>query len=94
MLGPLGIVLCSAIAGLRVQPAGRLTPAESDVVVRTARIFARAVEVLGEKKKAAHCLRIANRALGGALPISLLDTSAGEHEVEAVLDRIEFGVYS
>jgi uncharacterized protein (DUF2384 family) len=27
-------------------------------------------------------------------PASLLDTSAGERDVEALLDRIEYGVYS
>jgi len=41
-----------------------------------------------------HWLTTANRALGGEIPITLLDTSAGAHEVDAVLDRIEYGVYS
>ena len=72
----------------------RLTPTESDVVVRTARIMARATAVLGDKKKAVHWLNSPNKALGGKVPISLLDTVAGEHEVEALLDRIEYGVYS
>lgn len=71
-----------------------LTPTESDVVVRTARAMARATEVLGEKSKAAHWLSSPNRALGGEIPMSLLDTSAGEYEVETILGRIEYGVYS
>jgi putative toxin-antitoxin system antitoxin component (TIGR02293 family) len=71
----------------------RLTPTESDIVVRTARIMARATDVLGDKKKAVHWLTRPNKSLG-EVPISLLDTSAGEHEVEALLDRIEYGVYS
>src|SRR5450759_447200 len=72
----------------------RLTPAQSDVVIRTARTLAKAIDILGDRKKAAHWLTTPNRALGGEIPITLLDTSAGAHEVEAVLDRIEYGVFS
>jgi putative toxin-antitoxin system antitoxin component (TIGR02293 family) len=73
---------------------GRLTPEQSDVVVRTATVLARAIDVLGDTGKAVHWLTSANRALGGEIPITLLDTSAGTHEAEAVLERIEYGVYS
>ena len=72
----------------------RLTPEQSDVVIRTARTLAKAIDILGDREKAAHWLTAPNRALGGEVPISLLDTSAGAHEVETVLDRIEYGVYS
>ena len=72
----------------------RLTPSESDLVVRTATALSKAIDVLGEKNKAVHWLKSPNKALGGQTPLSLLDTSAGEHEVEALLDRIEYGVYS
>jgi len=75
-------------------PPARLTPEQSDAVVRTARAMAKAIDVLGDRKKAAHWLTTPNRALGGEIPITLLDTSAGAHEVEAVLDRVEYGVYS
>ena len=75
------------------QPA-RLTPEQSDSVVRTARTLAKAIDILGDKKKAVRWLTMPNRALGGEIPITLLDTSAGAHEIEAVLDRIEYGVYS
>jgi putative toxin-antitoxin system antitoxin component (TIGR02293 family) len=76
------------------QPPDRLTPEQSDVVVRTATVLARAIDVLGDKRKAVHWLTTPNRALGGEIPITLLDTSAGAHEAEAVLERIEYGVYS
>jgi putative toxin-antitoxin system antitoxin component (TIGR02293 family) len=70
-------------------------PAEqSDVVVRTATVLARAIDVLGDKKKAVHWLTTSNRALGGEIPITLLDTSAGVHEIETLPGRIEYGVYS
>jgi putative toxin-antitoxin system antitoxin component (TIGR02293 family) len=75
-------------------PPARLTPEQSDVVIRTARTLAKAIGILGDRKKAAHWLTTPNRALGGEIPMTLLDTSAGAHEVETVLDRIEYGVYS
>jgi putative toxin-antitoxin system antitoxin component (TIGR02293 family) len=81
------------IAGASDLP-GRLTPEQSDVVVRTATVLARAIDVLGDRKKAVHWLTTSNRALGGEIPITLLDTSAGVHEIETLLGRIEYGVYS
>jgi hypothetical protein len=72
----------------------RLTPEQSDLVIRTASTLARAIDVLGDRERAAHWLIAPNRALGEEIPINLLDTSAGAHEVEALLDRIEYGVYS
>jgi putative toxin-antitoxin system antitoxin component (TIGR02293 family) len=64
------------------------------MVIRTARTLAKAIDILGDRDKAAHWLTAPNRAMGGEIPITLLDTSAGTHEVEALLDRIEYGVYS
>ena len=82
------------IAGCAANLPGRLTPEQSDIVVRTATVLARAIDVLGDKKKAVHWLTTSNRALGGEIPITLLDTSAGVHEIETLLGRIEYGVYS
>jgi putative toxin-antitoxin system antitoxin component (TIGR02293 family) len=102
-MGPLGSLILSvrhilgrpkaSEAEANASPA-RLTPEQSDVVIRTACILAKAIDILGDRAKAVHWLSTANRALGGEIPITLLDTSAGAHEVEAVLDRIEYGVYS
>jgi Protein of unknown function (DUF2384) len=102
-MGPLGALIGSLSPGAsrrktgeaeaNVEPA-RLTPEQSDIVIRTARTLAKAIDILGDREKAAHWLTTPNRALGGEIPISLLDTSAGAHEVETVLDRIEYGVYS
>jgi uncharacterized protein (DUF2384 family) len=102
-MGPLGTLIGSLRHNLsrpktseskaESSPA-RLTPEQSDVVIRTARTLAKAIDILGDRAKAVHWLTTANRALGGEIPITLLDTSAGAHEVEAVLDRVEFGVYS
>jgi len=94
-MGPLGALIGSLrhAADRSVSPA-RLTPEQSDMVIRTASTLAKAIDTLGDREKAAHWLTAPNRALGGEIPITLLDTSAGAHEVEALLDRIEYGVYS
>ena len=72
----------------------RLQADESDRLYRLANIAARAVEVLGSPYHAALWLRHPNRALGGAVPIELLDTELGAEQVEQILGRIEHGVYS
>lgn len=72
----------------------RLTAAESDRAVRMARVYTTAVEMLGDPEKAAGWLRTPNRALGGELPIDQLDTDLGSREVENLLGRIAYGVYS
>jgi putative toxin-antitoxin system antitoxin component (TIGR02293 family) len=50
--------------------------------------------VLGTREKATLWLESRNRALGGAPPLSLLDTDIGTQAAEDVLTRIEYGVYS
>jgi putative toxin-antitoxin system antitoxin component (TIGR02293 family) len=88
--GPLGPLMPYTDRGAEA----RLSLEQSDLVVRIAGAVARAIDVLGDRKKAVRWLTTSNRALGGEIPITLLDTSAGAHEVETVLDRIEYGVYS
>jgi putative toxin-antitoxin system antitoxin component (TIGR02293 family) len=72
----------------------RLHPDESDRLFRLARIAAQATDVLGSPQKAATWLQSPNRALGGRVPLGLLDTDPGSRQVEDVLGRIEHGVYS
>ena len=86
--------LTGTLANVMLRGTGRLTPPESDAIVRIAQALAKAIDVLGDRQKAAHWLISPNRALGGETPLNLLDTSAGAHEVETILDRIEYGVYS
>ena len=73
---------------------GRLEPHEGERLLRFVRLVARATEVLGDSKKAARWLEAPNRALGGATPLSLLDTDIGTQAAEDVLARIEYGVFS
>lgn len=72
----------------------RLSPGESDRLVRVVRIAVQAAEVLGGREEAARWLHAPNRALGGQTPLELLDTDLGSRQVEDVLGRIEHGVYS
>jgi putative toxin-antitoxin system antitoxin component (TIGR02293 family) len=72
----------------------RLTPVESERVMRLVRVAARAGRVLGDMPAALDWLVSPNRALGGQPPIELLDTDLGTEEVLQVLGRIEFGIYT
>lgn len=71
-----------------------LTPMESDRVYRLARTMALAMRVLGSREKAARWLVKKNRSLGGETPAGFLDTEIGARKVEAVLTRIDHGVFS
>ena len=78
----------------RLAQHARLTAAESDRTVRLAQVFATAAETLGSEEKAAQWLKTPNRALRGGRPLDQLDTDPGVREVEDVLGRISYGVYS
>lgn len=78
----------------RRQAVGRLDPAESDRVVRLARLMGKAVEVLESDDHARQWLTSPQFGLGGAVPLDYADTEAGAREVEDLLGRIEHGVYS
>jgi len=78
----------------RLGQRSRLTAAESDRTVRLARVYAIAVEMIGDEEKAGAWLQMPNRALGGERPLDQLDTDVGAREVEDILGRIAYGVYS
>ena len=78
----------------RLGQGALLTSAESDRTVRLARLYAHAVEMIGDADKAIEWLRTPNRALGGERPLDQLDTDPGARQVEDVLGRIAYGVYS
>ena len=78
----------------RISTASPLTPAESDRTVRMARIYANAVEMIGDEQKAVEWLNTPNRALGGEKPLDQLDTDTGTRMVEDILGRIAYGVHS
>ena len=78
----------------RRKKSGRLSAEESDRVYRVARVLSHAAELLGDEIEAAEWLRAPNVALRMTAPISLLDTDAGTRQVEEILGRIEYGMYS
>jgi len=78
----------------RRKAAGRLDPQESDRVVRFARLLGKATEVLESGDNARRWLSSPQVGLGGAVPLDYAETEIGAREVEDLLGRIEFGVYS
>lgn len=72
----------------------RLTPAQSDRLFRLARIVGFAEDVFEDRERAHRWLKERQRGLGNRSPLSLLTTEAGAREVENLLGRIEFGVFS
>jgi putative toxin-antitoxin system antitoxin component (TIGR02293 family) len=69
-----------------------LSREQSDIVVRLARIQVIADDIFGQRDEAHAWLRESNGALGGQLPLALLDTEEGGRLVEAVLGRIAHGI--
>lgn len=72
----------------------RLSAEESDRLVRLAKVAAAAEDVLEDQGNAGRWLQKPNRALGGAIPLDLLGTDLGADQVETILVRIDYGVYS
>jgi putative toxin-antitoxin system antitoxin component (TIGR02293 family) len=78
----------------RRMAGGRLGPAESDRVVRFARLMGKAVEVMESEEDARRWLSSPQFGLGGVAPLEYAETEVGAREVEDLLGRIEYGVYS
>jgi len=79
----------------RARAAGSaLDPATSDRLYRLSKILAVAEEVLAGAEHAMTWLRRAQPGLGGKVPLDLLVTQAGADEVETLLRRIDYGVYT
>jgi putative toxin-antitoxin system antitoxin component (TIGR02293 family) len=87
-------VLQLSSRSLQRRKAARLTPVESERVLRLARVAAHASYVLGDRAAALRWLTRPNRALAGEVPLRLLDTDVGADEVLEVLDRALYGVYT
>jgi putative toxin-antitoxin system antitoxin component (TIGR02293 family) len=78
----------------RRKAEGRLGQAESDRVVRFAKLMGKAVEVMESEGNARQWLTSPQFGLGGAVPLEYAETEVGAREVEDLLVRIEYGVYS
>jgi putative toxin-antitoxin system antitoxin component (TIGR02293 family) len=75
----------------RHRQTGRLARYESDRLYRLARIVALSKQYIGNEESATHWLKRPNRALGGRVPLEIIDTELGAREVENVLGRIAYG---
>ena len=90
-----------ALLGLSRRSINRLTPAKAvlpavagDRLYRSARLLALAVDVFEDQGAATEWLKSPQRALNNAVPVDIATTDIGAREVEALLGRIEHGVYS
>ncbi len=79
---------------LRRKRAGRLSAEESEHVLRVAALLDVASRLFEGVEEGSAWMRGANAALGGASPLAYADTELGAREVENLLGRIAYGVYS
>ena len=73
---------------------GRIDQEESEKLVRYQRLLKKAEEVLGDAASAREWLTSKQTGLGRAVPLDFAKTEIGAREVENLLGRIEYGVYS
>ena len=74
--------------------ASKLPTAVSDRVLRYARLLGQAFKVFEDLDSAKQWLNASQVGLGGAVPLEYAKTEIGAREVENLLGRIEYGVYS
>lgn len=78
----------------RRKTEGRFQTDESERLFRIAALYDRAVEVLGGRDRASAWFKGPKKALGGKTPLQYADTEPGAREVENLLGRLEYGVFS
>jgi putative toxin-antitoxin system antitoxin component (TIGR02293 family) len=72
----------------------RFKPDESEKLLRVGSVVQKAFDVLEDMTAVRRWLNQPKRALGGLTPLRCCDTEIGAREVEALLIRIEHGVFS
>jgi len=78
----------------RRKSAGRLSPDESDKVMRFSRLLEQATDLFGDLERGRAWLKFPQYGLGGVVPLDYAGTEAGAREVENLLGRIKYSVYS
>jgi putative toxin-antitoxin system antitoxin component (TIGR02293 family) len=78
----------------RRKSSGRLEVGESERLVRIARLLGRAAAVMESLENGRRWLTSPQVGLGGAEPLDFAQTEVGAREVEDLLGRIDYGVYS
>ena len=98
-----GLPLESLRAAVRIAPRtltrrrqeNRLSPEESDRLVSVSRLLSLTIELFEGDIRAALCwFTSKNRALGGISALEAASTEVGSREVEALIGRLEHGVFS
>jgi putative toxin-antitoxin system antitoxin component (TIGR02293 family) len=75
--------------------SGRLTPDESERLLRLSRVFERAVDLFeGDGPAALKWLTTPRKALDHQTPLAYSRTELGAREVENLIGRLEHGVFS
>lgn len=78
----------------RRKAAGRLSPDESERLLRVASLFEKAVQLFeGDVAGAVRWLTSPKRALGERTPLVYSRSEVGAREVEALIGRMEHGVF-
>lgn len=72
----------------------RFKPDESERLLRVGSVVQKAYDVLEDMTAVRRWMNQPKRALGGLTPLRCCDTEIGAREVEALLVRIEHGVFS
>jgi len=79
----------------RRKVADRLSPEESERLLRISSVFEKAVELFnGDVESAVHWLTNPKKALGYRQPLDYARTELGAREVENLIGRIGHGVFS
>ena len=73
---------------------GKIDREESEKLVRYQSLLKKAQEVFGDAENAREWLIHPQRGLGNVVPVELAKSEIGAREVENLLGRIEYGVYS
>lgn len=95
-----GVETLAALLGIskatlhRRKGTAKLGRAESERIVRYARLMGIATGVLESAEDASEWLKRPQHGLGGAIPLEYAQTELGAREVEDLLGRIEHGVYA
>ena len=78
----------------RRRTAGRLSPDESEKVIRFSQLLEHAAAVFGNLEKGRAWLKFPQYGLGGIVPLDYAKTEIGAREVDNLLGRIDYDVYS
>jgi putative toxin-antitoxin system antitoxin component (TIGR02293 family) len=78
----------------RRKKEGRFKTDESERVLRIAKLYEKALDVLEDAELTRQWFKMPAKALGGKTPLEYADTEPGAQEVEDLLVRVEYGVFS